>query len=195
MTRRARRNHSPAFKAKVALSAIRGEKTMSELAQQFDVHPNQIKQWKEHLLASVPEVGERVRGRPGRRLPGRCEASRWRPILCRRCLRARAGLARRLRWSGPTPGRRIAPGRPVPGRTRSPRRLSHGAALPPRTGHALAFRPHDLTCYAFEAPPLSHHALLRIDLTQQESRSFLYHQQRERVERFYRLPYSLRRGC
>ena len=56
MMRRARRNHSPAFKAKVALAAIRGEKTMSELAQQFDVHPNQIKQWKEQLLASVPEV-------------------------------------------------------------------------------------------------------------------------------------------
>ena len=44
MTRRLRRNHSPAFKAKVALAAIRGEQTMSELAQQFDVHPNQIKQ-------------------------------------------------------------------------------------------------------------------------------------------------------
>ena len=56
MTRRTRRNHRPAFKAKVALAAIRGEQTMSELAQPFDVHPNQIKQWKEHLLASVPEV-------------------------------------------------------------------------------------------------------------------------------------------
>ena len=43
MTRRLRRNHSPAFKAKVALAAIRGEQTMSELALQFDVHPNQIK--------------------------------------------------------------------------------------------------------------------------------------------------------
>lgn len=42
MGRRPRRNHSPAFKAKVALAAIRGEKTMSELAEQFDVHPNQI---------------------------------------------------------------------------------------------------------------------------------------------------------
>lgn len=42
MSRRPRRNHSPAFKAKVALAAIRGEKTMSELAEQFDVHPNQI---------------------------------------------------------------------------------------------------------------------------------------------------------
>lgn len=50
MTRRPRRNHSPAFKAKVALAAIKGEKTMIELAQQFDVHPNQIKQWKDQLL-------------------------------------------------------------------------------------------------------------------------------------------------
>ena len=56
MTRRLRRNHSPAFKAKVALAAIRGEQTMSELAQQFDVHPNQIKQWKE------PPAGRRARG-------------------------------------------------------------------------------------------------------------------------------------
>lgn len=50
MTKRPRRNHSPAFKAKVALAAIKGEKTMIELAQQFDVHPNQIKQWKDQLL-------------------------------------------------------------------------------------------------------------------------------------------------
>ena len=56
MTRRTRRNHSPAFKAKVALAAIRGEQTLAEFAQQFDVHPNQIKQWKEHLLAGMPEV-------------------------------------------------------------------------------------------------------------------------------------------
>ena len=42
MTRRPRRNHSPAFRAKVALAAIRGEKTLAELAEQFDVHPNQI---------------------------------------------------------------------------------------------------------------------------------------------------------
>lgn len=50
MTKRPRRNHSPAFKAKVALAAIKGEKTMVELTQQFDVHPNQIKQWKDQLL-------------------------------------------------------------------------------------------------------------------------------------------------
>ena len=56
MTRRLRRNHSPVFKAKVALAAIRGEQTLAELALQFDVHPNQIKQWKEHRLAGLPEV-------------------------------------------------------------------------------------------------------------------------------------------
>ncbi len=50
MTKRARRNHTPAFKAKVALAAIKGEKTLAELAQQFDVHPNQITNWKTRLL-------------------------------------------------------------------------------------------------------------------------------------------------
>ena len=42
MAKRPRRNHSPAFKAKVALAALKGEKTLAELAQQFDVHPNQV---------------------------------------------------------------------------------------------------------------------------------------------------------
>jgi len=44
MSRRPRRNHTPAFKAKAALAAIKGEKTLAELAQQFDVHPNQVTQ-------------------------------------------------------------------------------------------------------------------------------------------------------
>jgi transposase-like protein len=48
--KRPRRNHAPAFKAKVALAALKGDKTLAELAQQFDVHPNQITQWKSQLL-------------------------------------------------------------------------------------------------------------------------------------------------
>lgn len=50
MSKRPRRNHSPAFKAKVALAALKGEKTLAELAQQFDVHPNQITTWRSQLL-------------------------------------------------------------------------------------------------------------------------------------------------
>lgn len=50
MSRRPRRNHSPDFKAKVALAAVKGEKPLAELAEQFDVHPNQITQWKGQLL-------------------------------------------------------------------------------------------------------------------------------------------------
>src|SRR3546814_13827498 len=56
MARRARRNHSGAFKAKVALAAIRGEKTLAELAQQFDVHPNQITAWRAQLLDGAAAV-------------------------------------------------------------------------------------------------------------------------------------------
>ena len=56
MTRRPRRNHSPAFKAKVALTAIRGEKMLAELAEQFDVHPNQITQWRAQLLEGASGV-------------------------------------------------------------------------------------------------------------------------------------------
>jgi putative transposase len=56
MSKRPRRNHAPAFKAKVALAAIKGEKTLAELAQQFDVHPNQITQWKAQLLEGAAGV-------------------------------------------------------------------------------------------------------------------------------------------
>ena len=49
MTRRARRNHTPAFKAKVALPAVKGDRRLAQLAEQFDVHPNQITSWKAHL--------------------------------------------------------------------------------------------------------------------------------------------------
>ncbi len=55
MTRK-RRTHSPSFKAKVVLAAIKGDCPRAELAQQFDVHPNQIQDWKERLLANAEEV-------------------------------------------------------------------------------------------------------------------------------------------
>ena len=61
MTRRPRRNHSPAFQAKVAVAAIKGERTLIELAQDFDVHPNQIKQWRDQLLEGATGG---VRGSP-----------------------------------------------------------------------------------------------------------------------------------
>ena len=50
MSRRIRRNHSPVFKAKVALAAVKGEKTLAELAQLHDVHPTQITAWKAQLV-------------------------------------------------------------------------------------------------------------------------------------------------
>lgn len=56
MTKRARRNHNPAFKAKVALAVIKGEKTLAELAQLYDVHPNQITAWRAHLLEGAAGV-------------------------------------------------------------------------------------------------------------------------------------------
>lgn len=56
MGRRSRRNHAAQFKAKVALAAIRGDKTLSELAEQFDVHPHQIAEWKKQLLERAGEV-------------------------------------------------------------------------------------------------------------------------------------------
>lgn len=54
--RRPRRNHSPAFKAKVALAAIEGNATLTELAQRFDVHANQIAEWRRQLVAHAAEA-------------------------------------------------------------------------------------------------------------------------------------------
>lgn len=56
MSKRPRRNHSPAFKAKVALAAVKGEKTLAELAQLYDVHPNQITTWRTQLLDGAAGV-------------------------------------------------------------------------------------------------------------------------------------------
>ena len=56
MTRRPRRNHSPAFKAKVALAAIKGDRTIVQLSEHFDVHPNQITTWKSQLESSASDI-------------------------------------------------------------------------------------------------------------------------------------------
>jgi len=54
--KRPRRNHSATFKAKVALTAIKGELTLAQLAERFDIHPNQVSQWKDELLQRAAEV-------------------------------------------------------------------------------------------------------------------------------------------
>ena len=76
MTKRTRRTHAPGFKAKVALAAIKGEKTLAELAQQYDVHPNQITAWKGQLVEAAaglfgsggdgvgPTAGDRCKDAP-----------------------------------------------------------------------------------------------------------------------------------
>ncbi|SRR6266404_2326498 len=56
MNRRRRRNHTPAFKAKVALAAIKGDRTLAQLAEHFDVHPNQITTWKTQLEGRASDI-------------------------------------------------------------------------------------------------------------------------------------------
>lgn len=60
--KRSRRNHTPAFKAKVAVAAIKGDQTVAELAKRFDVHPNSIVQWKSELLERAGEIFEGAKG-------------------------------------------------------------------------------------------------------------------------------------
>ena len=56
MTKRTRRNHSGSFKAKVALAALRGDKTLTEIAAHYEVHPNQVTEWKRQLLERASDV-------------------------------------------------------------------------------------------------------------------------------------------
>jgi len=55
MAKRPRRNHTAAFKAKVALEAIKGDQTLVELSERFQIHPNLITEWKKVLLERAPE--------------------------------------------------------------------------------------------------------------------------------------------
>ena len=64
MSRRPRRTHTATFKAKVALAALKGDKTLAELAEQFDVHPNQIADWKTRLQEGAVGVFGEDKGEP-----------------------------------------------------------------------------------------------------------------------------------
>ena len=65
MTKRPRRNHGAVFKAKVALEAIKGEQTLVELAERFQIHPNQIAEWKKQLLERASEVFDKEKKSEG----------------------------------------------------------------------------------------------------------------------------------
>ena len=58
-----RKQHSPSFKAKVSLEALKGDKTVTELASRFQVHPSQIQTWKRALLEGAARVFERGNGK------------------------------------------------------------------------------------------------------------------------------------
>jgi transposase-like protein len=68
MPRRPRRNHAPGFKAKVALAAIKGDRTLAELAEQFDVHANQIASWKAQPSRKVAIPHDKLAYRPRDRI-------------------------------------------------------------------------------------------------------------------------------
>jgi len=64
MTKRPRRNHGAVFKAKVALEALKGEQTLVELSARFQVHPNQIGEWKKELIDRASEIFDREKKSP-----------------------------------------------------------------------------------------------------------------------------------
>lgn len=110
MTRRKRRNHSSAFKAKVAPAGVKGERTLAELAEQFDIHPNQIQDWKKRLTEGAEDVfgGNAVEAQHNRPWT----ALEWRAVCAERC---RYGSGRR--------GREIARLRPASHSTSDGQRL------------------------------------------------------------------------
>jgi len=84
MAKRPRRNHGAAFKAKVALEAIKGDQTLVELAERFQVHPNLITEWKKVLLEKPPMFSTKGNP-PGNRTLGnstpRSGSSPWKTIF------------------------------------------------------------------------------------------------------------------
>ena len=109
--RRTRRNHAPGFKAKVAIAAIKGDRTLAELAEQFEVHPNQVSEWKQQLQESAADVfgsGPRTKAvepdLKSRYSTPRLGSLRWRMILEIECARSPKALRRHLSQTlQPTP--------------------------------------------------------------------------------------------
>ena len=83
--KRTRRNHGATFKAQVALAAVKGDKTLTELAEHFGVHPTQITEWKQPLLARAADVFAGPNRRRTRRISRpstpRSDSWRWRMIF------------------------------------------------------------------------------------------------------------------
>jgi transposase-like protein len=63
MTRRKRRNHKPEFKAKVALEALKGNRTVTQIADEFEVHSNQVTTWKTQLRKEIASIFETASGK------------------------------------------------------------------------------------------------------------------------------------
>jgi len=72
MSKRPRRNHSPAFKARVALEAVKDGQTLVELAERFQVHPNQIMEWKKQLLERARKYSRRIGKQKWDQTSGNC---------------------------------------------------------------------------------------------------------------------------
>lgn len=80
-----RKSYTSKFKARVALEAVKGERSLSVLASEYEVHPNQIRQWRKALMSGVPEVFSEKRQR--KEQDGEL-AQRWRPRSAQGCTRS-----------------------------------------------------------------------------------------------------------
>ena len=106
MSRRPRRTHTATFKAKVALAALKGDKTLAELAEQFDVHPNQITDWKTRLQEGAVGVFGEDKAEPEAKVDvTRMQAKIGELTLANDFLETalvKAGLLSAKRWSTPS---------------------------------------------------------------------------------------------
>ena len=109
---RERRKHSPPFKAKVALEAMKGEQTVAELAARFEVHPNQIRTWEKALAdgaAAIFDHGKGTNKGKGRRTRSRRTTTLWRPGFTSRSASSRwSGISwRKVQYMSPAKRREL----------------------------------------------------------------------------------------